>query len=176
MDGEIGGLIVRSLRENDCDRLVDMDQRITGRGRKTWFEGKLQRALGDSDVRISLGAELDGRLVGALLGSVHYGEFGLPEPVAILDTILVDNRFSRKGIASAMFRQLLRNAKALKVEFLRTELGFEEQQLTHFLEKQGFKQAPRKVLELSLSAMSAVSEDESEMQTDSRTPESGSLS
>ena len=78
MDGERDGVIVRTLQPEDAPRLVRMDQAITGRNRTAWYEGKLKRALEESDLKISLGAEVDGCLVGAVLGSLHYGEFGQP--------------------------------------------------------------------------------------------------
>lgn len=44
-----------------------------------------------------------------VLGAVHYGEFGIPEPVAVLDTILVDPLHARRGIVSAMLEELASN-------------------------------------------------------------------
>lgn len=35
-----------------------------------------------------------------MLGSLHYGEFGQPESLAVVDTVLVDRGFARQGIAS----------------------------------------------------------------------------
>ena len=154
MDGEHGergehsDALIRALRADDCARLVRMDQEISGRNRRAWYEGKIRRALAEADVKISLGAEIDGTLVGALLGSVHYGEFGLPEPVAILDTVLVDPAFSRRGVASAMLRQLLLNLSALRIERLRTEVAWDEFDLAEFFAKAGFAPVPRVVLEL----------------------------
>lgn len=153
MDRSNDSLTVRTLRADDLTRLVAIDRALTGRPRQTWFEGKLRQAINEAGVKISLGAEIDGCLVGAVLGAVHYGEFGLPEPVAILDTILVDPAFSRRGIAAAIFHQLVKNLKGLRVECLRTEVGADEVSLTGFLKKQGFKQAPRVVLELPLSSV-----------------------
>ncbi len=103
-------------------------------------------------MRISLGAEIDGVLVGALLGSVHYGEFGQPEPVAILDTVLVDPAFARRGVATAMLRQLLRNLSALRIEHLRTEVAWDEVDLAAFFARSGFVPVPRLVLELRVPA------------------------
>lgn len=143
-------LVVRSLRAEDCGRLVKMDRAISGRNRQTWYEGKLHRALDESDVKISLGAEFDGILVGALLGSVQYGEFGQPEPLAILDTVLVDPAFSRRGIASAMLEQLLQNLRGLRIGTLRTELSWNELDLLAFFGKAGFEPVPRLVLELGV--------------------------
>jgi GNAT superfamily N-acetyltransferase len=148
MDVGSGEAVVRALKAEDCGRLVRMDQEISGRNRRAWYEGKIRRALEEADVRISLGADIDGVLVGALLGSVHYGEFGLPEPVAILDTVLVDPGFARRGIATAMLRQLLLNLSALRIERLRTEVAWNEFDLTEFFAKAGFVPVPRLVLEL----------------------------
>ncbi len=148
MDVESGEAVVRALKAEDCPRLVRMDQAISGRNRAAWYEGKVRRALLESDVRISLGAELDGMLVGALLGSVQYGEFGQPEPVAILDTVLVEPAYARRGVATAMLQQLLLNLRALRIERLRTEVSWDEFDLTEFFAKAGFVPVPRLVLEL----------------------------
>ncbi len=150
MDGERDGVIVRSLTASDAPRLVRMDEAITGRNRTTWYGGKLKRALEESDIRISLGAERDGLLVGTVLGSLHYGEFGQPEPIAVLDTILVDPEFSAQGVGTALLDQLVRNLRALGIRSLRTEVAWDEHDLNRFLGRRGFAPAPRLVLELHL--------------------------
>lgn len=149
-DGNNNGLKIRTLVREDVARLARMDERATGRNRRAWYDGKLKRALEESDLRISLGAELDGTLVGALLGTLQYGEFGLPEPVAVLDTILVDEDFRRRGVATAMFDQLVKNLEALGIESLRTEVVWNDRELVGFLGKNGFAPARRLVLERSL--------------------------
>jgi len=126
-----------------------MDERITGRNRGMWYERKLERAVRDSDVNVSLGAEHEGILVGAVLGAVHYGEFGIPEPVAVLDTILVDPLHARRGIASAMLKALASNLTRLGVDRIRTEVPWNDP-LTRFLGTHGFALAPVLVLERSL--------------------------
>jgi ribosomal protein S18 acetylase RimI-like enzyme len=151
MDGERDDLVIRSLTLDDCQRLVRIDEQITGRSRKAWFEGKLKRALRDSDVQVSLGATRDGLLVGAMLASLHYGEFGLPEPTAVLDTVLVDRSFSRQGIASALFDQLVKNLQGLRIERLRTEVAWNDHELVVFFSRKGFNPVPRIVLEAELA-------------------------
>jgi GNAT superfamily N-acetyltransferase len=157
MDGEQNdlGFIIRNLTSEDLPDLVKMDQKITGRTRRTWYEGKLRRALAESDLQVSLGAELDGRLVGAMLGSVHYGEFGLPEPVAVLDTVLVDREYGGQGVGSAIFEQLVKNLQALRIERLRTEVAWDDHALLAFFGRKGFAPIPRLVLETDLSRDSA---------------------
>jgi ribosomal protein S18 acetylase RimI-like enzyme len=150
MDGQADAVLVRSLRQEDAPRLVRMDQAITGRNRSAWYEGRLKRALTESDLNISLGAEVDGCLVGAVLGSLHYGEFGLPQPIAVLDTILVDPGHGRHGIGTVLLDQLVKNLEALGIERLRTEVAWNDRELVGFLGKNGFGPGGRLVLERNL--------------------------
>jgi predicted N-acetyltransferase YhbS len=155
MDGEPDGVTIRVLQLSDTSRLARMDQRLTGRNRTAWYEGKVKRALQESDLKISLGAERDGVLVGAVLASLHYGEFGQPEPVAILDTILVDPDAAGRGVGTALLESLTRNLGALGIERVRTEVAWDEHALNRFLGRRGFAPAARLVLELRLGAGTA---------------------
>jgi GNAT superfamily N-acetyltransferase len=146
-------LVVRNLTRDDLPALVRMDQQITGRTRQKWYEGRLDRALRESDVKISLGAERDGMLLGAMLGTLQYGEFGQPEPLAVLDTVLVHREFSRQGIASALFEQLVKNLQALRIEQLRTEVAWDDHELMGFFGRKGFAPIPRLVLEVDLGTV-----------------------
>ena len=152
MDTERTDLTVRTLTPDDCTRLVKMDAEHSGRERAAWYEGKLKRALDDTDLRISLGAESDGILVGAFLGALDYGEFGKPEPVAILDTVLVDREYGRRGIATALMDQLLKNLRGLGITGLRTEVAWTDHELTRYFQRAGFQPVPRLVLELDVNA------------------------
>lgn len=139
-------LSIRTLRASDLARLVKMDQAWLGRNRSKYLEDKLQRAL-SAPVQISLGAESDGALVGAMLGAVHYGEYGLPEPVAVLDTILVDPNWTGRHVGQRLMDQLTKNLRALRIERLRTEVAWTETRLLGFLAHEGFTPTPRLVLE-----------------------------
>jgi predicted N-acetyltransferase YhbS len=155
MESDENGLILRALRPSDAPRLVRMDERITGRNRAMWYERQLKRALEESDVNVSIGAEVGGVLVGAMLGSVQYGEFGVPERVAVLDTILVDEGHQGRGIGTAMLEEFARNLARLGIERIRTEVGWSEA-LGVFLGLHGFALAPRLVLERPLEVDSAA--------------------
>jgi len=140
-------IVVRTLRLEDCPRLAKIDEAITGRSRALWLENKVKRALKEADVALSVGAERDGLLVGALMCTVQFGEFGLFEPLAVLDTVLVDPKLAGQGIATAMLEQLLANLRGLRVLRLRTEVDWNELDLVAFFEKSAFVPVPRLVLE-----------------------------
>lgn len=154
MEKESDRVILRALRPSDGARLVRMDERLTGRNRGLWYDEKVRGALEASDVNVSIGAEVGGILVGAMLGSVQYGEFGVPERVAVLETILVDERYQRRGIGTAMLEEFARNLSRLGIDRIRTEVGWSEA-LGVFLGLHGFTMAPRLILERPLGGDSA---------------------
>jgi GNAT superfamily N-acetyltransferase len=130
---------VRAMKESDLRRLVAIDQRITGRKRDAYFQGKLSEALQESDIRVSLVAECDGVPAGFIMARVDLGEFGRIEPIAIIDTIGVDPDYGGKGVGRALLSQLLVNLSTLRVERVRTELDWRDRELLSFLDRCGFQ-------------------------------------
>jgi len=129
---------VRSMVEGDLRSLISVDRRIMGRDRSAYFQRKLEEALRESDVRISLVAELDGRPVGFIMARVDFGEFGRTESTAIMDTIGVDPDYENRGVGRALVTQLLINLMTLRVEKVLTEVEWSARDLLDFLDGCGF--------------------------------------
>ena len=142
--------VIRSLEANDLDAIVKIDAHWSGRERREFFARKIDRALEESAVRISLGAEVDGLLVGFVLASVFYGEFGKAEPFATIDTIGIHPQFLGRGTAKTLWTQLAKNAHALGVDRMETEVRWNDWQLLKFFEHVGFRPSDRICLEASL--------------------------
>ena len=87
---EFDRIPVRMLTEDDLDAIVRIDKRVVGHSRHDYLKHKLAEAMRDTRIMVSLGTEVDGNLAGFLMGRLYYGEFGVADPVAILDTIGVD--------------------------------------------------------------------------------------
>ncbi len=138
---------VRMLTNDDLDAVVRIDKRSTGEARRDYFELKLKQAMEDTRIVVSLGAEIDDALVGFLMGKLYYGEFGIADPVAILDTIGVEPERAREGIGKAMLEQFRMNLRVLGIEKIQTQAGWNEWRLLRFLEAQGFEPVPRLSLE-----------------------------
>ena len=141
---------VRALTSADLDAMVRLDKRIVGRSRRDYLAIKLNEALQDSRIMVSLGAEVDGNLSGFLMGRLYYGEFGIPEPVAILDTLGVDPERPRFGIGTALLEQFKRNLKAVDIEKIQTQASWDEWELLRFLKAGGFTPMPRVFLEATI--------------------------
>jgi len=143
-------VIVRPLRPQDLEAVVALDAKSVGRRRDEYVKVKLEQNLAETGIKVSLAAELEGLFAGFLLARVYYGEFGTMEPVAVLDTLGVHPDFRHRGVASGLLEQLRKNLEALKIARIRTEVGWDEQDLLGFFHRQGFRPAPRLCLDLDL--------------------------
>jgi predicted N-acetyltransferase YhbS len=130
---------IRPVRDSDLFALIAIDRDITGRDRSQYFEAKLRETLRESDVRVSLVAEQDGRVVGFIMARVDLGDFGHTEPVAELDTIGVAPDAQGQGVGRALLAQLLANLTALRVERVLTEVTWDDPALLTFLARCGFR-------------------------------------
>lgn len=148
---QVEKVLVRELRPDDLEPVIALDEKNTGRRRTEYFKLKLKQNLSDTGIVVSLAAELDGCFCGFLLARVYYGEFGRPEPVAVLDTFGVHPDFRRQGVGSALMRQLCRNLRGLRVLRLQTEVGWDNPTLLAFFKEQGFRLSQRLCLSLDLA-------------------------
>lgn len=129
---------IRAMMQGDLRALIVIDRRITGRDRSGYFEQKVNEALHDSDVRVSLVAERNGGPVGFIMARVDLGEFGRIQSTAVLDTIGVDPDYWGQGIGRALLSQLLLNLRGLRVDCIRTEVDWSDRELLAFLDRCGF--------------------------------------
>jgi ribosomal protein S18 acetylase RimI-like enzyme len=138
---------VRNLRNEDLDWIVRIDAQHAGRPRREYFKLKLGEAATDTGVRISLAAVVKGEPAGFLMGRLYYGEFGQPEPTAILDSLGVAEAFAGQHVAKALMRQLEMNLSGLGIERLQTQVEWDQLDLLRFFQRTGFRPAARLCLE-----------------------------
>ena len=150
-----GNVVVRHLRPADLEAVIQIDARNVGRRRDEFFRLKLKQALSDTGITVSLAAEIDGALIGFLLARVFYGEFGVSEPVAVMDVIDVHPDFRGYHAAAALLGQLRTNLLGLGIRTLRTEAGWDSHDLLAFFHHEGFVMAQRVCLDLDLAAAEA---------------------
>lgn len=161
LENELNHPVVRRLRPSDMDAVVHLDAKVTGRRRERYFDTKLKMALADTGIEVSLAAELDELFVGFLLARVYYGEFGVAERVAVLDTLDVHPDFRGRGVGRALLHQLRTNLHALQISTLQTEVAWNDQDLLYFFNREGFQLSQRVCLDLDVSeAPAGPGEDE----------------
>jgi len=145
---EIESVVTRLLRPSDLEAVISIDAKATGRRRVEYFKLKLEMAMNETGVEVSLAAEIDGMFVGFLIARVYYGDFGVAEPAAVLEVMGVHPDFRGLGVGHALVRQLTTNLLGLGVGKVSTEVGWDEQHMSAFLHREGFQPAPRICLDL----------------------------
>ncbi|MBL8340118.1 MAG: GNAT family N-acetyltransferase [Rubrivivax sp.] len=134
---------VRTMTAADLDAIVRIDRRLTGHDRRAYIAARLDEALAESGVRVSLVACSDGQPVGYLMARADLGDYGRTEPVAVIDTLGVDPGFEHRGLGRALMSQLFANLGALRVERVETVAPFHDLPLLGFLAATGFEPGQR---------------------------------
>jgi ribosomal protein S18 acetylase RimI-like enzyme len=134
---------VRGMEPGDLADIVRIDRSITGRDRRDYMQHKLVETIHDSAIRVSLTARMEGTIVGFLMARVDLGDFGRTEPVAVIDTIGVDTRYTHRGAGHALLSQLFVNLGALRIERVETVVAPHDLALLGFLYDAGFVPAQR---------------------------------
>lgn len=140
-------IVIRVMTERDLEAIVKIDLEISGQNRIEYYREKIN-ALEDAGINTSLVAEINGRVVGFMMGEVYHGEFGIPEPTALIDTLGVLPDYQHQGIASAILEQFITNIKAIKVDLIHTLTNWNDWNSLKFFHRRGFKPSQRINLEL----------------------------
>ena len=147
---ETDAVLVRTMRQDDLKAIVAIDAAASGRRRPRYFELMLQRSVTQASLQISLVAEIERRVVGFVIGSLYYGEYGVAEASASIDAISVDTAVRERNVGKALMRQLRLNLGALRIATLRTEVSWDHFDLLGFFRSQGFRPSSRLCLECPL--------------------------
>ena len=141
---------VRTLAARDLEWVVAIDREHSGRWREAYYRLKLAESETDTGIRISLAALVAGQPAGFLMGRLYYGEFGVPEPVMLLDSIGVSRGFARQHVGRALLEQLRMNLRALGIAKVQTQVDWDQLELLGFFQRMGFRPAARLCLDLEI--------------------------
>jgi len=142
-------LIIRTLKKDDLDAIVGIDEKVLGENRRDYWERKLE-LMNNKFSQTSLVAEVEGEVVGFILGDVSGWEFGVPETIAWIDTIGIDPANQKKGFATALARELIQSLKALGVKTIYTLVSWNDWDLLQFFHAMGFTRGDMINLELKI--------------------------
>jgi predicted N-acetyltransferase YhbS len=140
---------IRPLGKEDLEAIVGIDERVLGENRRNYWERKLE-LINHKASKVSLVAELEGKVVGFILGDISGWEFGVPETIGWIDTIGVEPAYQKKGLATALARELVQNLKSFGVKTIYTLVSWNDWDLLQFFHAMGFSRGDMINLELKI--------------------------
>jgi len=148
MDGDfLRRVSLRSLKSSDVEGIVEIDQRVLGKRRQSFWKKKV-RAIESNSPPTGLVAQLDDKVIGFILGEVSGWEFGVPASVGWIDTIGVDPHYQKKGVAKALMGELIKNFREAGVKNIYTLVNWSDWDLLQFFRRMGFTRGDMINLEL----------------------------
>ena len=141
---------VRPLDELDIGGIVRIDERITGVYRPDVWEQRvgyyMRRDPGASQV-----AEIDGKVVGFMLGDLRAGEFGLEEPSGWIERFGIDPDFRGRDLGRRMFEAICTHFASEGATRVRTLTDRDQAGVSAFLAALGFQPSPLVALEMHVT-------------------------
>jgi len=128
---------IRPLTVGDLDAIVEIDRKVLGKPRPEYWRKKIE--LPNPRHPLScLGAELDGKVIGFIVGEVSGWEFGVPDTIGWISTIGVDPDYQKKGVARRLSQEYIKNLKAIGVSIVYTLVNWNDWDLLKFFRAMGF--------------------------------------
>jgi ribosomal protein S18 acetylase RimI-like enzyme len=149
MPGVQTGVRIRPLDELDIGSIVRIDERLSGIYRPEIWEQRVGYYL-RRDPDSSQVAEVDGQVVGFMLGDLRAGEFGIEEPSGWIERFGVDPAHRGRDLGRQMFAAILAHFRDQGARSVRTLVDQGDADVTGFLTAMGFKPSPLQALELPL--------------------------
>lgn len=129
---------IRPLDELDIDDIVAIDEKIGGEYRPEVWETRVGYYL-RRDPEGPVVAELDGEVIGFMLGEVRSGEFGLEEPTGWIEVLGVDPDHRGQAAGRLMAEALLDHFRQQGVTRVRTLVDEDMEDLRKFFTALGFE-------------------------------------
>jgi len=131
------------------DAIVKIDEKVLGENRRDYWERKLA-LMNNKSSQVSLVAEVEGNVVGFILGDVSGWEFGVPDTVGWIDTLGIDPAYQKQGLATALAQELIKTLKAVGVRTIYTLVSWKDWDLLQFFHAMGFTRGDMINLELKI--------------------------
>ncbi|RMF96470.1 MAG: GNAT family N-acetyltransferase [Candidatus Schekmanbacteria bacterium] len=134
---KMGEIKIRNLARHDIEAIVKIDEKITGRPHEAYWTGKISKYLA-SEPGACLAAEIEGKVVGFVLGDIRGWEYAVPT-CGWLDVIGVDVEYQGMGIGKKLIEALFSFFKKSGIENVVTMVNWNEADLIDYFRSQGFE-------------------------------------
>ena len=130
-------LNLRPLTIQDLGAIVEIDRKVLGKTRQEYWRKKIELP-NPRYPQSCLGAELEGKVIGFIVGEVSGWEFGVPDTIGWISTIGVDPAYQHKGVARILSEEYIKNLKSIDVSIVYTLVNWNDWDLLKFFHAMGF--------------------------------------
>lgn len=143
--------VMRVLKQSDLDAIVAIDAVASKQERRDYYAGKIESILNPKhNINSSIVCEIDGKVAGFIMGDIYFGEYGIPEASATIDTVGVHPEYQKHGVGSDMLDQFLMNMKVAGVSKVYTLVNWDDFALEKFFSRKRFVPSKRINLEFQM--------------------------
>ena len=129
---------IRPLTLNDLDAIVEIDRKVLGKPRQDFWKQRMELINTTRYPHSCLVAELEGKVIGFILGEVSGWEFGVPDTIGWVNTIGVDSAYQHRGVAKRVGEEFIQNVKEIGVSLVYTLVNWNDWALLKFFRAMGF--------------------------------------
>ena len=138
MSNFLDKFLVRVMETDDLDAIVDIDTKVLGETRRDYWVTKIVKQAESRPYDASLVAEIDGRVIGFILGEVSGWEFKVPNNIGWIDTIGIDPDYQNRGVAKELAHACVQNLRKYSVDTIYTLVNWNDWDLLQFFHAMGF--------------------------------------
>lgn len=141
-EGEAKKLIdvkIRSMRAEDVEQILAIDRKISGRDRAATFHRRVDAYLA-TDPLVCRVAEVDGKVVGFMLGDIKGWEYGAPE-AGWIEVMAVDTEFQGNGIGRRLAEALFDHFQRTGMKRVYTLVDWADGPLLSYFKSLGFRRS-----------------------------------
>jgi len=136
-EAKMGEVTIRRMTPKDIDAILKIDEKITGKPHEAYWESKVASYI-NRDPASCLVAELEGQVVGFILGDIRGWEFNIPMS-GWLEIMGVDPDYQGKGIGRKLAEALFDYFRKSGVDTVHTMLNWNDGDLVDYFRTLGFK-------------------------------------
>jgi GNAT superfamily N-acetyltransferase len=109
---EESGLEIGPVRDSDLDAISKLHAHFWGEVSDVEAMQETLSRLGDDPDHVLLSARIDGACVGTATGAICHGLYGGSDSYLVVEDVVVDPEYRRRGVATALLGELERQARA----------------------------------------------------------------
>jgi GNAT superfamily N-acetyltransferase len=141
---------IENIKKEDLADLAMLYQQLQANEPSITKMGETLLRVTDDPNHVILGARIDGKLVGTLLGVACWMLFGQSNSFMIVEDVVVSSDYRRCGVGKALMREIEKRAKQLNCSYIMLITDADRPEAHKFYLSQGYKTEEYKAFKKSI--------------------------